>query len=101
MRLPNGNQQSQEFNMADYDNTNRGALFKNKRKEQPTHADWTGRINVDGQDYYLNSWTKEKDGDKYLSISVKPVVAKEAAPARPVARATPRVHAELDDEVPF
>lgn len=87
--------------MAEYDNTNRGVLFKNKRKEQPTHADWTGSLNVNGQDFYLNSWTKDKDGEKYLSISIKPKVAKDMPPPRPAARPAQRVHAMLDDEVPF
>ena len=35
--------------MSDYDDTNRGALFKNERKEQETHADYNGTINVGGQ----------------------------------------------------
>jgi hypothetical protein len=44
--------------MSDYDNTNRGALFKNERKEQPTHSDYNGTINVDGKEFYLNAWLK-------------------------------------------
>jgi hypothetical protein len=84
--------------MADYDNTNRGALFKNKRKEQPTHADWTGRANAEGKDFYINAWTKEKDGEKYLSFSLKPVVAQAASAPKPAPK---RVMADLDDEIPF
>ena len=44
--------------MSDYDDTNRGALFKNERKEAETHADYNGTINVEGQEYWLNSWLK-------------------------------------------
>jgi hypothetical protein len=64
-----------------YDDTNRGALFKNDRKEQDSHPDLSGKINVDGKEYWLSGWTKRnEDGSfKVLSLSVKP---KEARPER-------------------
>ena len=34
-----------------YDDTNRGALFRNNRKEQDSHPDHTGNINVDGKEF--------------------------------------------------
>ena len=56
-----------------YDNTNRGALFRNNRKEQDSQPDHTGSINVDGKEYYLNAWIKtSKSGDKFFSLSIKP-----------------------------
>ena len=45
-----------------YDNTNRGAIFKNDRKEKPTHPDLGGTINVEGKDFYINAWKKESKG---------------------------------------
>ena len=66
--------------MADYDNTNRGALFKNDKKESDSHPDYTGNINFDGNDCWLSGWVKEsKDGRKFFSLSVK---RKEAAPVK-------------------
>lgn len=64
-----------------YDNTNRGALFKNDRKEQDSHPDLSGKIDVEGKEYWLSGWTKRnEDGSfKVLSLSVKP---KEARPER-------------------
>lgn len=57
-----------------YDNTNRGALFKNDRKETDSHPDLSGQINVDGKDYWLSGWTKRNEDNsfKVLSLSVKP-----------------------------
>lgn len=57
-----------------YDNTNRGALFKNDRKETDNHPDLSGQINVDGKDYWLSGWTKRNEDNsfKVLSLSVKP-----------------------------
>jgi hypothetical protein len=61
------------FPMA-YDNDMSGALFKNDRKEKPSHADYRGDVTIDGRKYWLNGWIKEtKEGKKYLSLSVKPV----------------------------
>lgn len=58
--------------MPEYDNTNRGVLFINDRKEKDSQPDRTGRLNVDGVEYWLDGWIKSKDGKQYLSLSVKP-----------------------------
>jgi uncharacterized protein (DUF736 family) len=86
--------------MSDYDNTNRGALFRNNRKEQPNHPDHKGTINVDGKDYWLSAWIKEskKDGSKFFSLSVKPKEVN-APPVSPPSQAASSP--ELDDEIPF
>lgn len=54
-----------------YDNTNSGAIFKNKYKETDKHPCFTGPLNVDGVEYSIAAWSKssEKQG-KYLSIKV-------------------------------
>jgi ribosome modulation factor len=83
--------------MSGYDNTNKGILGRNDRKTQDNHPDFSGSINVDGRDYWLSGWIKErKDGSgRFFSLSVKPKdgVSGSAAP-----RPAP---ADLDDEIPF
>lgn len=81
----------------EYDNTNRGVLFKNDRKEKDTHADMQGTINVEGKEFYLNAWTKQGKSGKFLSLSVKP---KPASVKEGMAQAKPAPAWE-DDGIPF
>jgi len=61
-----------------YDNTNSGLLAKNQRKERDTHPDYTGSINVGGQEYWLSAWIKEGregsklEGQKFFSLALQP-----------------------------
>ena len=63
----------------EYDNTNRGVLFKNQKKESDRHADYRGNINVDGKEFWLDAWIKKsKDGKTtFMSLSVKPKMVRE------------------------
>jgi len=82
--------------MSNYDNTNTGIIAKNNRKEKDSHPDITGSINVEGTEFFLNGWLKErKDGSgKFYSLTVK---RKEAKPA-----AKPAQQPAFDEsDVPF
>lgn len=58
--------------MAEYDNTDTGALFKNEDKQTDKHPDYKGSINVGGQEFWLSAWLKtSKKGTKFMSLSVK------------------------------
>ena len=84
--------------MADYDNTNRGSLFKNTKKEEDRHPDYNGSINVEGTEYWLNAWIKEskKDGTKFFSLSVK---EKQDSPRQ--SSAPTRKKKDEDSDLPF
>lgn len=85
-----------------YDNTDRGALFKNDRKETDNHPDYKGSLDVGGKDHWLSAWIKKsKDGKTYMSLSVKP--KDEDAAKSPPARAKPAPAKPEDfaDDIPF
>tara|TARA_R110002153_G_scaffold51017_7_gene143570 strand:- start:570 stop:794 length:225 start_codon:yes stop_codon:yes gene_type:complete len=73
--------------MEKYDNTNRGAMFKNDRKKTETHPDLGGTLDVGGVEYFINAWKKtSKAGAPFYSLSV---TKKEAKVAEAVAEEVP------------
>ena len=60
--------------MADFDNTNRGAIFVNDRKQTDKHPDWNGKLNVDGVERWVSGWIKQGRSGDFISLSLgKPV----------------------------
>lgn len=82
----------------EYDNTNKGVLFKNDKGGVETRGDYRGSLNVDGKEFWIDAWLKtSKKGEKFMSLSVRPKMAREhaGAPANPPPR-------DFDDsDVPF
>ena len=81
----------------EYDNTNRGALFKNENPKSDRSPPYSGQLNVNGVEYWLSAWVEtSQQGKRYFSVSVQP---KQPAPEH-----TPRAepdHPAFDDEIPF
>ena len=88
--------------MTDYTNTNRGSIWKNDKKEKDTHPDFTGKLDVEGVEYWVSAWKRKPDaGPKApaLSFSVK---RKDEAPQRERTPAPAAPADEFaDDDLPF
>lgn len=81
----------------EYDNTNRGSLFKNDRKDDAKFPDYKGSINVEGTEYWLSAWIKvSKDGNKFMSLSLKNKNADASFNKTKKAK-----QEEFDDSMPF
>ena len=53
---------------------NTGLLGINDRKQKENHPDYTGKINVEGKEFYLKGWKKvAKSGLNFMSLSVQGV----------------------------
>jgi hypothetical protein len=63
-----------------YDNTDRGVLFKNDRKGHENQPDYKGQINVGGVEFWLSAWIKNGQNGKFMSLSV---TAKDDAARQP------------------
>lgn len=94
--------------MTQYDNTNKGALFRNNRKTSDSYPDFSGSVNVNGHDFWISAWVKQdKNGNNYFSLSTR---AKDGTSSRPsdveinhMMKSTKPTASDvaLDDEVPF
>lgn len=91
-----------------YDNTNRGALFKNAEKKTDKHPDYSGNLNVDGVEFFLDAWIKKAEsGRTFMSVSVKVKEKQATKPqsAPPALRSAPpgkaASFAGMDDDIPF
>jgi hypothetical protein len=97
-RLFDHSHQQQTTTMQQYDNTNTGVLFINDKGDNPKRPDRKGSLNVDGKDYWISGWVREKDGKPYMSLKVERKEQQTTKPAPPQA-------APLDDDdgdaIPF
>lgn len=76
-----------------YDETNRWKLGRNNKPKNERSPEFTGSINIDGVEYWLNGWVREARGEKFFSGTVaKKEPRSDGAGARRV---------ELNDDVPF
>lgn len=57
-----------------YDNTLRGALFVNDRKERDNQPDYKGSLEDDtGRQFWVSAWIKQtRSGDDYISLALTP-----------------------------
>ena len=79
-----------------YDNTNRGAIFKNDKKTTDNHPDYTGKLDVDVAEYWVSAWIKTGKSGKFMSLSVKPRDERKPAPRKPPPATDPVFEDDLD-----
>ncbi len=83
--------------MSEYDNTNRGQIWKNDKQTTDKHPDFTGSINVEGKEYWVSAWKRKPDANPKAPALSFSITLKEDKPAN---NAAPAV--ELDeDPLPF
>jgi hypothetical protein len=80
----------------------RGALFRNDKKERPSHPDYRGDITIEGRKFWLSGWIKEGKNGKFLSLSARPADEKPTAEER-AASQKPAGGPNVDDRdsIPF
>lgn len=87
--------------MKEYDNTNRGAIWKNSEKTIDNHPDFKGTLNVEGVEYWVSAW-KRKEGASpkapALSFSLK---QRDVAMSGSGGGTPSKGHPAFDDEIPF
>lgn len=108
--------------MAEYDNTNSGALFENQKREKESHPHLRGSCTIktpDGEvlEFWVSAWQKtSKKGDDFFSLSFQlkdEQKAQEEAPVKKssglfkkrdeavTSKSSKTVDEDLDDQIPF
>jgi len=47
--------------MSEYDNTNKGAIWKNEKRETDKHPHFKGNANIDGVEYWVSAWKRDEN----------------------------------------
>ena len=90
--------------MADqYDNKNRFVLFKNDRKTEDRHPDYTGTFwDESNNEFFCDAWIKKGAKGSFMSGRIKPKKQKAEQSIyddQPIRRGS--IKDQIDDEIPF
>ena len=90
-------------NKMGYDNTNKGALFKNDKKNKDTDRDYNGQCEIvcphcgATSEHWISAWINEaKSGKKYMSLRFN-----EKEPSQPKYENKSISNDSFDDDIPF
>jgi spermidine/putrescine-binding protein len=94
--------------MSDFDNTNKGAIWKNEDRQSDKHPHFRGSINVEGVDYWVSAWLKDKDANPKAPAMKFSVQKKEAQATNSPAQETTTADRQADkfddfegEDIPF
>ena len=83
-----------------YDNTNTFILFRNNKKTKDSHPDYSGSMNVDGEEKQISAWIKEGKSGKFMSGRIaEPYVPGEDRTEKKSAPA--KIQIDEDSDIPF
>jgi hypothetical protein len=86
---------TKEHTMTDTaEDAGQGALFKNDKKEKPSHPDYRGDCTIRGRKFWMSAWIKQGAKGKFMSVAFRP--AEETTNGKPKAAAP-----QSADDIPF
>lgn len=85
--------------MSDYDNTNRGAIWKNDEKRG--ERDFTGSLDVDGIEYWVSGWKRAPNANPKAPALKFTVRKKELRAADARRRPQQSAPPPPDDDIPL
>ena len=86
----------------EYDNTNRGQIWKNEDRKSDTHPQFKGSMNIEGVEYWVSAWTRKPDANPKAPALTFSFKKKEDKQDDQIPK-TDSVSAvdEFDDKIPF
>ena len=91
--------------MAEYSNDNKGAIWKNDKKETENHPDFTGSAIINGVDMWVSAWkrkpdAKEKSPALSFTFKAKDEVKKQNNP-KEIASSLTGLSNDFEEDAPF
>lgn len=83
----------------EYDNTNKGTLWGNDRKTDPSQPDFKGDVNVEGVEYWVSAWKRKPDANPKAPPLKFSISKKETSSATEAKNAIG--NDGFDDDLPF
>jgi len=76
-----------ERNEMQFDGSNRGAIFRNDKKQGDNDPDYRGSLDVGGVQHWVSAWmkTSSRTGERYMSLAVRAKDGDAKQPTRPAA----------------
>jgi len=86
----------------EYNNTNRGQIWKNEDRKSDTHPHFKGSMDIDGVEYWVSAWTRKPDANPKSPALTFSFKKKEDKQDDQIHK-TDSVSAvdEFDDKIPF
>ena len=90
--------------MKQYDDTNRGAIWPNKKRDKETSPHFTGSLNVEGVEYWVSAWKRKEGASENapsLSFAINMKQDKRDFGPRNEQPVQAGQAVDFDDEIPF
>ena len=90
-----------------HDNTNKGAIWRNKDKQKDTDRDFQGHINIDGVEYWLSGWQRPEGAKPSTPVISFKAQRKDDVHKKGVEQAQQTIDQpaqnfdDFDDDIPF
>lgn len=85
--------------MSNYDNSNRGSIWKNEDRKSDAHPQFKGSAEVGGVEYWVSGWLRKPDANPKapaMSFSFTPKEVQNTAPAPAASN-----DFDTDESIPF
>jgi hypothetical protein len=86
--------------MSNYDNNNRGSIWKNEDRKSDTHPQFKGSAEVNGVEYWVSGWLRKADANPKAPAMSFSFTAKEQQSAPKPAQAQANDF-DSGEDIPF
>ena len=86
--------------MSNYDNNNRGSIWKNEDRKSDTHPQFKGSAEVNGVDYWVSGWLRKADANpKAPAMSFSFTAKEQQSATKPIP--SPSIGNDDLEDIPF